>query len=332
MTFSYCCMAEDRNWFENLIGIDLALDQFILLAIIIAGLTKKKSFFKDWVPFLIFWFTYDLMRSVADDNQHINVSPIYDLELKLFGWMFDGKIPAFWSQNHQFLFFDVFFAIYYSMHMVAPIIIASLIYYKSKDRYLFKEFSYAFLLTSYLALLTFYFYPVAPPWYIWNESNGLNFGQPVVLTRTPGSAAGLVEVDRLLGINLFGRIYGRFNSNPYAALPSLHAAYSSITAYYAIKKYGQNKRVRWVLLYPFGVFAAAVYLNHHFIVDLILGVFYTLISIKSIRVFRNIRERRRNVETQSEELDNEQPNNGKEISKLQIVELKVLLKPEIESK
>ena len=156
-------MAEERNWFENLIGFDLALVQFILLIIIIAGLTKKKSFFKDWVPFLVFWFTYDLMRSVADDNQHVNVRPIYDMELKLFGWMFDGNIPAFWAQNHQYLLFDILFAIYYSLHMAVPIIIASLIYYKSKDKHLFKEFSYAFLLTSYLALLTFYFYPVAPP-------------------------------------------------------------------------------------------------------------------------------------------------------------------------
>lgn len=310
-------MAEERNWFENLIGFDLALDQFILLAIIIAGLTKKKSFFKDWVPFLIFWFTYDLMRSVADDNQQVNVRPIYDMELKLFGWMFDDKIPAFWAQNHQYLLFDILFAIYYSLHMAAPIIIASLIYYKSKDKHLFKEFSYAFLLTSYLALLTFYFYPVAPPWYIWNEGNGFNFGQPLVLTRTPGSAAGLIEVDRLLGINLFGRIYGRFNSNPYAALPSLHAAYSSITAYYAIKKYGKDKRVRWVLLYPFGVFFAAVYLNHHFIVDLILGVIYSFISIKSVRAFRNFREKRDKIKSNIVELSSEHEDNGKQISEIQ---------------
>ena len=291
-------MAEDRGFFEEIIGIDFALNQFIVLGIIIAGLLKKKSFFRDWVPFLIFWFTYDLLRSIADDNQFINVKPTYDLELKIFGWMFGGEIPAFWAQNHHSLFFDILFAIYYSMHMAAPIIVSSLIYYKSKDRYLFKEFSYAFLMTSYFALLTFYFYPVAPPWYIWNDGSIYNFGQPVVLTRTPGSAAGLLELDQLLGIDFFGKIYGRFNSNPYAALPSLHAAYSSITAYYAIKKYGM-KKAGWVLIYPFGVYVAAVYLNHHFIVDLILGVIYMAVSIKIVRAYRNYREQR------SVELDKE---------------------------
>lgn len=287
-------MTEDRGWFGNLIGFDLAWEQFILLGIIViaAVLTRKKSFFMDWIPFLIFWFTYDLMRSVADDDQHINVKPIYDLELKLFGWMFDGSIPAFWTQKHQYLFFDIIFAIYYSMHMAAPIIVGSLIYYKSKDKYLFKEFSYAFLMTSYIALLTFYFYPVAAPWYVWNEGNGFNFGQPVVLTRTPGSAAGLITIDRLLGIDFFGRIYGRFNSNPYAALPSLHAGYSTLTAYYAIRKYGKNKKAWWILAYPVGVYIGAVYLNHHYIVDLILGVVYVFISIKSVRAFRNYTARR----------------------------------------
>ena len=72
-------------------------------------------------------------------------------------------------------------------------------------------------------------------------------------------------------------------------MPSLHAAYSSITAYYAIHKYG-IKKAGWVIIYPLGVYVAAVYLNHHFIVDLILGVIYMAASIKIVRLYHNYRE------------------------------------------
>ena len=40
-------MAEDRGIFEEFIGVDLPLDQFFVFAIIIAGILKKKSFFKE---------------------------------------------------------------------------------------------------------------------------------------------------------------------------------------------------------------------------------------------------------------------------------------------
>lgn len=282
-------MPLDSGLLENLIEI-FELSHFAIIGIIIIGLVRKISFIKDWIPFLALWLTYDLMKNIAEDHGHINVKPIYDLELKIFGWMFGGKIPAFWAQEHHNMFLDIFFTILYSLHVIVPIIVATSIYYKSKDRYLFKELSYAFILTTILALITYAIYPVAPPWYIWNDGNGLKWDQPIILTGIPGSAAGLVEVDRLLGREIFSSFYGRFNTNPFAALPSLHAAYSFMASYYTIKKYGIEK-FWWMIFYPAGVLTAAVYLNHHYIVDLILGIVYIYFSIITVRTIRNYIEK-----------------------------------------
>ncbi len=251
--------------------------------------TKGNRFVKDWAPFLVLWLLYDQMRGIADNQDWINVKPIYDLEKYLFGWMFGGQIPNEWAQQDsiQNKPLSFFYAFVYTVHPVAPLILAVLIYYKSDDFDTFKEYSHSFLLTCYLALVTFAIYPVAPPWYV--EKHG--FVQPEKLTGVGDSAAGLVDIDNYLGITAFTDFYRQFNSNPYAALPSLHAAFSFFVAYYAIYYYRSRigKKIYWVILYPFCVWTAAVYLNHHYIVDLLAGAAYSLVSIHLVRYYRKKR-------------------------------------------
>lgn len=314
---------------EDYLGIQFGIDQLIILGIIYAAIRRKKSFFVDWLPFLVLWFTYDLMRGVVDDTRYIHVTQVYDWELKLFGWMFGGQIPNFWIQQYHTAFFDIFFAFFYTLHMPAPLIVSFLIYYKEKDRPMFKEFSGVFLLTSYLALITFYIFPVAPPWYVWNGGQGLRFTQPAPSSHVSQSAAGLIQVDKLLGHHFYSSFYETFNANPYAAFPSLHSAYSIITAYYAIRKYG--KKAWWMIFYPMGVWCGAVYLNHHYIIDLVAGGVYVFVSLNIVKFVRKKMGKSRSItEVQAEpedsngrpakdfkyplpaELEPEKPTNGKE--------------------
>ena len=174
----------------------------------------------------------------------------------------------------------------YAMHPFSPLVLGMVIYYKDKDRETFKEFSTAFLLTSYLALITFALYPVAPPWYVWNSGSGYPyFAQPQQKTGLARSAANLVDFDNYFRTNVFGDFYKTFNTNPYAAMPSLHSAYSFITAYYCVKKYG--KKMWPIVFYPVTIWCAAVYLNHHYVCDLIGGVVYSYASIRIVRFLRS---------------------------------------------
>ncbi|MFV2014766.1 MAG: phosphatase PAP2 family protein, partial [Candidatus Heimdallarchaeota archaeon] len=121
----------------------------------------------------------------------------------------------------------------------------------------------------------------------------------------------------LLGTSLFGSFYGRFNANPYAAVPSLHAAYSFISAYYAIKKYGWN-RTWWMIFYPLGVWTAAVYLNHHFIVDLAAGVLYVFIGVRISRLIRKSMANRRKKKQEEVMLEDPESDNGPVAEQLDI--------------
>ena len=54
------------------------------------------------------------------------------------------------------------------------------------------------------------------------------------ILNTPGNVAGLDRFDTLVGFPVFHSIYCN-NSNVFAAVPSLHAAYMLVTTIYAVK-------------------------------------------------------------------------------------------------
>ncbi|MCY3412149.1 MAG: inositol phosphorylceramide synthase [Candidatus Heimdallarchaeota archaeon] len=283
----------------------LRLDHFLIAGIFVTALFRRaKEFIINWGPFLVLWILYDMMRGIADDHKFIHVKDVYDLELLLFGWMFDGQIPSFWMKDHiSTLWLDLSTALLYTVHFAIPLTVGILIFYVSKDKEMFKYYSYTFILTTYSALVTFALLPVAPPWYV--ASHG--FAQPEILTNVRESAAGLVNVDRFFN-NFYGSFYETFNSNPYAAVPSLHSAFSFISAYFFSMKY--KDKSKWVYLgyiYPLSIWFSAVYLQHHYIVDLIAGVLYVLISSQIIKRFLLWLEKRRVMKQENtEKAENEQ--------------------------
>lgn len=261
--------------------MSLRIDHFFIAAVVVAAIFGYgRQFLKDWGPFMFLWISYDMMRGIADNLGHINVRPVYEWEFALFAPLFGGEIPPFWAQHHKTEALTWMAGFFYALHMAAPIIVALTLWIRKEDRELFLEMSRAFLMTSYAALITFIIFPVAPPWYVYrgyNENGTPNFSQPQEKVSVRESAAGLLDFDKFANKDFFGSIYETFNANPYAAMPSLHAAYSFFVAYFAIKKH--RWKASWVAIYPLGVCCSAVYLNHHYIVDLIVGIMYSMIAI-----------------------------------------------------
>ncbi len=93
----------------------------------------------------------------------------------------------------------------------------------------------------------------------------------------PGNAAQLVRFDHIIGFPIFENMYNK-NSNVFAAIPSLHSAYPVILLYYGIKK-----KYKWLSIIFFidvlGIWFAAVYSMHHYIIDVLLGGFCAIFAI-----------------------------------------------------
>jgi len=138
------------------------------------------------------------------------------------------------------------------------------------------DFSLAFLLTNILGFALYYLYPAAPPWYVALYGFEENFS-------IPGNEAGLANFDRILGVSVFHGMYAK-NANVFAAIPSLHAAYPLVTLYFGIKK--RLRLATWLFLVILGgIWLAAVYSRHHYIIDVLLGA---LCAVATIVVFEKV--------------------------------------------
>ena len=133
------------------------------------------------------------------------------------------------------------------------------------------RFSWAFLIVNLLGFAGYYIHPASPPWYVMKY--GFN-----AIVGTPGNVAGFGRFDAMTGLNIFHGMYSA-NANVFAAIPSMHAAYLFVTTIYAIMS---KRRPYTICLFAFiclGIWWTAVYMGHHYIIDIILGVITSIIGI-----------------------------------------------------
>lgn len=130
-----------------------------------------------------------------------------------------------------------------------------------------ESMTWSFFWLGLVSCTTYYLYPAAPPWY--PEIYGWG---PAVLDAAP-NAAGAARVDALLGVTVFADFYAR-SPNVFGAIPSLHAAIPLLAFFFACRV----GRLRIATgLYALLMAFAAVYLNHHYLIDVIWGWGYAVL-------------------------------------------------------
>ncbi len=231
-----------------------ALDFLVLCLFICAAYIKRaQRFMKDWFPFVALLMAYGTMRGITDNIANIvHVTEPIKAELCLF-----GTIPTVMLQQfYRTPILDWVGALFYSLHFLVPFVFGFVLWNRSSENY--RKYTIALLITSYSALITFLAYPSAPPWF------GIDAERI------------LFQMDGVIGVPLYATIYGFIAPNPFAAIPSLHAAYPWLIFLYAIK----IKRIKAfpLLFFPFGVWFSTVYLGEHYVVDLIAGVIYSTVA------------------------------------------------------
>ncbi len=235
-------------------NVSPALDFLVLCLFICAAYIKRaQRFMKDWFPFVALLMAYGTMRGFTDNIANIvHVTEPIEAELCLF-----GTIPTMMLQQfYRTPILDWVGAFFYSLHILVPFVFGFVLWNRSPENY--RKYTVALLITSYSSLITFLAYPSAPPWF------GINAERI------------LFQMDGVIGVPLYATIYGFIAPNPFAAIPSLHAAYPWLIFLCAIK----IKRIKAfpLLLLPLGVWFSTVYLGEHYVVDLIAGVIYSTVA------------------------------------------------------
>ncbi|MDT8323080.1 MAG: phosphatase PAP2 family protein [Bacteroidota bacterium] len=214
--------------------------------------------------FLVFGILYDAMKAwpnhlVGD----VDIQGIYQLEKQLFGIdTAAGRLtPNEFFLRHNTPALDMVTGLIYLNWVSIPMLFA--LWLLRVDRRFYLHFGLVFLFVNILGFIVYYLHPAAPPWYV--EQYGF-----AMRTDVSGSAAGLARFDRLVGLEIFQTIYTR-NSNVFAAVPSLHSAYPVIVFYYALRRTRSPGAKLFFALFMIGIWFTAVYSNHHYVIDVVIG-------------------------------------------------------------
>lgn len=242
------------------------------------------------LPFILFEISYDWMRLYPNYRVNpIDIRGLFDTELSLFGIMNEGTImiPGQYFMLHHTTLLDLLAGVFYLCWVPGPIAFGLWLIHQGETQW-YVRFALAFLFVNIVGFAGYYVHPAAPPWY------ALQYGFEPDFT-TPGNVAGLGRFDALVGIPVFQSIYVN-NSNIFAAVPSLHAAYMLVATVYAVLSRRSWSLVAVCTFITVGIWWTAVYSCHHYIIDVVLGIFTAFLGIFLLeRIFLRWRPFRRFV-------------------------------------
>ncbi|RNI21873.1 phosphatase PAP2 family protein [Rufibacter latericius] len=259
-------------------------DQLLLVGLFsslyyLSPITRK--FALGFTIFMVFWVLYDYMKAFPNYwFNEVHIKDLYEAEKAIFGVVSHGDRLTpneYWAQHHHTVL-DVLSGIFYLSWVPVPMGFAAFLFFRNRTQ--FTYFSLTFLLVNLLGFAAYYLYPAAPPWYV--QLYGFDF-----IPKTPGNMAGLFRFDAFFQINLFRGMYAK-GSNVFAAMPSLHSAYPLIVVFYAFKnRLKAATLVAGVIMV--GIWFAAVYTSHHYILDVLFGI---LCAASGIALFNYLMARK----------------------------------------
>lgn len=259
----YCTLtghARPEHWLISAIILSLAY---------VDGRTKR--LFLGLYPIGLVASLYDAMRFVKDvglSPERIHVCDLRALESIFFGYREGGVAKTLhdWFQPRAVPAVDLFAAIPYGTFIYAAIGCAVFLYFKDYRR--FVAFTWTFFLLNVAGFVTYHLVPAAPPWYFHEH------GCHVDMSALPSEGPNLARVDRLLGFPYFHGFYARASS-VFGAVPSLHCAYPVAMSLAAVPVVSRPAKV-FLVGYAGSMIFAAVYLDHHWLIDAVVGVAYAI--------------------------------------------------------
>lgn len=242
------------------------------------------------IPFVLWLAMFNFYVEIPIDMRpRIDVTTLPRLENYILGGYYLQTWPrTILSEDNTFLLIlDLLAAFVYLIHFALAWIFALFLYVYSRKRRtpdgkpIVEPWTFLFTMgiLNLIAVITQISWPTAPPWYLdqYGEDQEANY-------EIAGDEAGLARVDQMLQFDLFRKLYGQ-SPIVFGSFPSLHAAWPIVITMFAPR----NIIIKTIgYIYIVTVWWAAMYLNHHFFVDLIGGAVYTafsyMVAIQSINI------------------------------------------------
>lgn len=227
---------------------------FLLVA---AAFRRLRPFLRDWAPLLVLLFVMDALREAAyaltlARGRPVIVEAPVDFDRALFGVLPTVALQQWLHPTPALHWYDVPLAAVHGSHFLTFLVVGLIVWVWRPAA--FRAYAAAVLLTSYAGLVGYFLAPTAPPWLA-----ALQGAIPPV-ARVLHTVESL-HAPRFLVLGL--------DTNPVAAMPSLHAAFS-LTVLFGLGLV--SRRAAWLITpYPVAVAIALVYGAEHYVADLLAG-------------------------------------------------------------
>lgn len=257
--------------------------EHILLAFLICGLfffaPASRRLVVALVPFALFGISYDWMNLLPNyEVNPVDVRGLYETEKSLFGISVIDSLsragsvltPNEYFALHSHPVMDFMAGVFYLCWVPLPIFYGLWVYFSGRG-FDYLRFALVFLLVNLIGFAGYYIHPAAPPWYV-----AIHGFEPVL--GTPGDVAGLGRFDEMTGLSVFHGLYAR-NANVFAAMPSLHSAYTFVAFIYSFIIHSSRTWKCILGIVTLGIWFTAVYTSHHYILDVCGGILCSFIAV-----------------------------------------------------
>ncbi|MDF2193408.1 phosphatase PAP2 family protein [Paraflavitalea sp. CAU 1676] len=249
-------------------------DQLVLIAIfngLYYGSAITRKFITGFSIFIVYWIIFDYMKAFPNYAfRPVHIEQLYEAEKSLFGIHTASGVvtPNEYFQQHPSVAGDWLSGVFYLCWVPVPLLFAAFLFFRNRP--VFLRFALAFFAVNMIGFVVYYIYPAAPPWYV--QEHGFS-----LITSTPGNTAGLHRFDELVGAPIFQSLYAK-GSNVFAAMPSLHSAYPVVVLYYGMKGRYRYASILFAVV-MLGIWSAAVYTSHHYVLDVLAGITCAVLGI-----------------------------------------------------
>jgi membrane-associated phospholipid phosphatase len=221
------------------------------------------DFARQLAIWLGFYFSYLAVRGLVDRNPakaFINGIDVIDFEQRTFHHLFELTAQRIADSSHVLLTAAAW--TYWNSEFT--VLCATLLFMYLRRHERFAAFRNSVLLANAVGLLGYVFVPTAPPWMF-----------PYLFTDGVNHSTGLVNA----------------MANPYAAMPSLHAADALIVGVFLFRacRHWWSKAL-WAF-WPAWVWFCVMATANHYLLDVLAGILVGLVAMKAVGWLGTYRKR-----------------------------------------
>jgi membrane-associated phospholipid phosphatase len=240
-----------------------AVRQPAVLASMPLRLPTAVSFIAHMAPLPAVLLSYELLRGLFRQRGAIHVGDLYELEARLFSVSTPSGPRALSEVIAQgsVPWLDALCGVTYFLFLIEVIAASAYLFFRRSRRKAL-ELTLGFFIANLAGWVIWFVYPAAPPWYV------DQYGMGPALVDVASSPAGLARVDAWLHLPLATTFYSK-SANVFGAVPSLHMTYATLVAW-VLGPFGGWLRPA-AIAFAFSMAFSAVYLRHHYILDVLAG-------------------------------------------------------------